>query len=309
MARVFDIEKLRNKFDSETKKKKEFVSNFYPFYKMDVDKTARIRFLPDADINNEWDFFIENKYHDLIINGHKKRVPCLSMYSNNKDCPICKLSAEYYKNGDKATGLKYWRRLDHIFQCLVIEDPLPPNENGETYQNKVKQISLTTTLFKIIEEAIRDREIKYPIFDYKKGTDFLIKLSRQGENNSYILSKFSRESTELSDEMIENVEKEMINLSSLIPKNPGVEKLQELLEAHLNGTPVASETKEETKNEEQFEEEQTSKVKESKVETKVESKVETKAESKVEETTKPTTKKSSTGIDAEAILNRIKNRG
>ena len=40
---------------------------FYPFFKMNFDETAEIRFLPDLDAQNPLLFVIQNVYHILEI--------------------------------------------------------------------------------------------------------------------------------------------------------------------------------------------------------------------------------------------------
>ena len=54
---------------------------FYAFWKMQPGETATVRFLPDRDAdNNPYKFLVENLTHDLVINGQKKKVLCLTMY-------------------------------------------------------------------------------------------------------------------------------------------------------------------------------------------------------------------------------------
>ena len=41
--------------------------HFYPFWKMEFDEMAVIRFLPDADQDNPFGFYTEDLTHTLII--------------------------------------------------------------------------------------------------------------------------------------------------------------------------------------------------------------------------------------------------
>ena len=53
---------------------------FYQFWKMPEDSTAIVRFLPDRDEeSNPLKFLVENLTHELVVNGQRKKVPCLSM--------------------------------------------------------------------------------------------------------------------------------------------------------------------------------------------------------------------------------------
>jgi hypothetical protein len=105
---ALDINALRAAFKSKSEEgggegNTGFWDKFYPFYKMDFDQTTVFRFLPDADDENPLGFIVENKYHELNINGKKKRIACLKMYGES--CPCCELS--------QPTNL---RRLQ--FRCL-----------------------------------------------------------------------------------------------------------------------------------------------------------------------------------------------
>ena len=74
-------------------------NNYYPFWDMKVGEQAIVRFLPDADENNPLGFMVEKFTHNLTINGESKSIPCMKNYG--EDCPICKVSLSYYKEGDK----------------------------------------------------------------------------------------------------------------------------------------------------------------------------------------------------------------
>lgn len=303
MAAKFDFDKIRNKFAASSNKSENLPNNYYPFFKMKPDQSARIRFLPDLNENNEWGFLQQKAFHNLFINGQRKAVPCLTNYGHQpSECPICALSKEYYDKGDKKNGSAFWRKYQYIAQVLVIEDPLPV-ENGEPNVGKVKLVSLGNSLFKIIEDAIKTRELGTMPFLYKGGTDFIIKQTKQGENNNYVLSRFARNSTDLDDKTIEVVESQLIDLSTVLPKNPGVDKLRSMLESAITGVTVNTEDHHAVEhNLEARSSEESAPV------IKTVSKVDVQQSAVVEEQPKET-KASNTNIDAEAILARIKNRG
>jgi len=238
IRRSYDFEKLRSQFDN--KKKTSLPNNYYKFWEMKQDQSARIRFLPDKDENSTipFGFLADKVFHNLTIEGKREMVPCLSSFE--EECPICELSREYYAQGDKENGLNFYKKHQYIGQALIVEDPLPANDAGETMQGKVKLVSLSSTLYKIIEEAVKTRELTKAPFDYEGGTDFIIKMGRNGKNNSYTLSKFARNETDLSEDVIESVESQLIDLSSVLPKNPGRARIDSLLQSALTGAPVES---------------------------------------------------------------------
>lgn len=233
------LEQLKSAFKSPEKTEgTNLPNNYYPFWDMPVGQQATIRFLPDANTNNPLGFLVEKSMHTLTINGERKSVPCLKMY--DQECPICKVSSAYYKAEDKVNGKKYWRKKQYIAQALVIEDPLAPDAQGDTHVGKVRFISIGYQLYKIIKDAFESGDLEEIPYAYKGGTNFIIKKDDQGGHASYILSKFSRRSTDLSAEVLESIT--LTDLSTLLPKNPGVEKVEEMLEADLTGGTVAAST-------------------------------------------------------------------
>ncbi len=214
-----------------------FVNKYYPFWEMKPGQRAVIRFLPDKDATNPRMYTVEKLSHNLTINGNKRTVPCLAMY--DEPCPVCKVSQDYYKVNDKINGKKYWRKKQVIAQALVIEDPLPANEEtGETHQGQVRHIALGFQLHEIIKEAFAsvDEPLEEAPFEFEGGYDFIIKKTEQGEYATYAMgSKFMNRQRDLTPEEVAIAEAEMIELKTLLPKHPGLEKVQAMLNADLNG--------------------------------------------------------------------------
>jgi hypothetical protein len=217
--------------------KNEFTKSFYNFWDMKPGQSAVIRFLPDLDENNSRGFLVEKTTHNLNINGERKTVPCLQAFE--QDCPICKLSQEYYKAKDEVNGKKYWRKKQYIAQALIIEDPLPPDKDtGETHAGKVRYIALGFQMYKIIKEAfVNDVEPLEGIpYDFNDGYDFVIKKSQTGIHPDYSVgTKFLSKQRALTEAELAIVGECMIDLSTLLPKNPGLKKVQAMLTANITG--------------------------------------------------------------------------
>ena len=230
---------LRAQFGGTEKEtqREGFTNNYYPFWNMKAGQRAIIRFLPDRDESNVRGFLVEKVFHNLTINGQKKTVPCLSMYG--EDCPVCKISQDYYKAKDEVNGKKYWRKKQYIAQALIVEDPLEADKDtGETHAGKVRYIALGYQLYNIIKEAFasEDDPLDDVPYSFEGGYDFIIKKSQQGEYSTYTMgTKFQSKQRALSEDELVVVEDGMIELASLLPKNPGVEKVQAMLNADLNG--------------------------------------------------------------------------
>ena len=216
-------------------------SNYYRFWKMDFDQTATVRILPDKDEDNYLEFNIEKFMHNLEINGEFKTVPCLKMYGE-KSCPICDVSSAFYKEeGDKSVrGKQYYRKKQHIVQALILEDPLPPNtETGENSEGKVCYLNIGYQLFSVVEEALTSGDLDAVPWDINEGYDFIIKKTKSPDGNAkYDLgSKFVRRASSLSEDQIAIVEEGSINLNTLIPQKPTLERVEGMLNAALTGEP------------------------------------------------------------------------
>lgn len=240
MSTKHTMESLRAAFNpvnqNSDRENKSFVSNYYKFWDMEDGQKAIIRFIPDKNESNPRGFLEERIFHTLQINGKARSVQCLSQYG--EECPICKLSQEYYKAEDTVNGKKYWKARKYIGQALIIEDPLPADETGEKATGKVKLISLGFQLNNIIKEAFanQDDPLAGIPYDYENGHDFIIKKTTTGKWPSYTSgTKFMSKIRPLSEEEVAIAEEDAVDLSTLLAKNPGREKIEALLHADRTG--------------------------------------------------------------------------
>ena len=301
MARK-SLEELRSQFKKDDKKTSR-PNNYYPFWNMKEGEQCIIRFLPDLDDDNPLGFMVEKFTHTLTINGERKNVPCMKTYDPDpKSCPICTVSQSYYKEDDKANGKLYWRKKQHIVQALIVEDPLPKDaDTGETHEGKVRAISLGYQLFEIIKAAFEGGELDEIPYAYEGGCNFVIKKSKQGDYATYAVgSNFARKATDLTEDEIAVATDGMVELSSLLPPNPGVEKLDGMLEAALTGGEY-NESKEDAPSTMSFKKKVTS------IDD-APAKTEAKAEKKAEPEAKAEAKSDDSSEAADAILAKIRNR-
>lgn len=229
------LEQLQSAFKKSENDGNNLPNNYYPFWQMKDGESATVRFLPDADGDNPFGFMVEKLMHTLTINGENKSVACLKTY--DEDCPICKVSSEYYKKEDKTNGKKYWRKKQYITQAIVIEDPLDADTTtGETHAGKVRYLTLGYQIYNVMKEAFSSGELDTVPYAFKNGCDFVIKKSKQGDYSTYAVgSRFVRTNSDLTAEQLAVVEENLGVLSDLLPKNPGIEKVQGMLEAALTG--------------------------------------------------------------------------
>lgn len=212
----------------------DYVNNYYPFWDMKIGERCVVRFLPDKDRENTRGMLVEKLMHNLMINGQKKSVACLSMY--DEPCPICKVAQDYYKVKDEVNGKKYYRKKQYIAQAVVVEDPLAANKDGETHTGKVRYLNLGFQIYGIIKDAFASDDLEEVPYDFEGGYDFVIKKTENGKYDSYAIgTKFANKQRALTDEEFASAEEGMIVLKTLLPKNPGLEKVEAMLNADLNG--------------------------------------------------------------------------
>lgn len=218
-------------------------NNYYPFWNIAEGQQAIVRFLPDKNTLNPFGFVVEKLMHTLVINGENKSVACLKMHG--EDCPVCKVSSEYYKKEDKENGKKFWRKKQHLAQALVIEDPLKADENtGETHQGKVRFLALGYQLFQVIQAAFESGDLEDIPYSMDGGYDFVIKKTKQGEYSTYAVgSRFKARPRTLTDEERSTADDQMIDLSTLLPASPGEEKVAAMLTSALTGASYADDSK------------------------------------------------------------------
>ncbi len=204
---------------------------------MNYDNEAVIRILPDANEENQDIFFIEKSDHFLTINGERKKIACVSMYG--EDCPICDRSKKYYKANDAVTGRAYYKNKTFFLKALVLKDPLPEGDEG-SYVGKMVTISATKGLLDIINSEIAKLQDDEDPFSLTDGLNFTIKKSKKitpdGDKADYVGSGFARKATSLPQEIINEIT--LVDLSTMLPKNPGLDKVVAFLEAHDSGNSI-----------------------------------------------------------------------
>lgn len=198
---------------------------FYPFWKMQEGQTAIIRFLPDLDEDNELSFLVENHSHELIINGKKETVPCLSMYG--EACPICDLSRQYYDEDNKIDGKRYYRKKSFIAQIIVMESPF------ETDSNLIKLIDFGPKIYKQIQDGFQSGDLENIPCDLKGGYNFRIKKTKSGEYADYGTSNFSPKQSDLDDDIITSLD--LYNLKDFRTQHMSRETLEAMLLAEQTG--------------------------------------------------------------------------
>lgn len=231
---ALDIAALRAAFAPKDKTQgPKGPSNYFPFFQMEEGDQSTVRFLPDLNEDNPLGFLVPKHTHVLKINGRDRTVPCLKMY--HKDCPICKVAAAYYNAGDRNNGQRYYRKVQHVAQVLVMQTNLVPTDGNDNYLGTVRLVQISPQLYKVIQEAIMSGDLDEFPYDYQYGTNFIIKKDKQGDYPTYSFSKFAKRESALSEDEIDYVKSQLKDLSSLLPAEPPLEEVEALLEAEMTG--------------------------------------------------------------------------
>jgi hypothetical protein len=222
---------LANKKQNKTA---TFDSDVYPFWKMQDGQEAVVRILADLDEENLDIFQIEKLSHTIHINNKERYIPCIRMYG--EDCPVCERSQKYYNSDDKVKGKYYWRSKKVLLRALILKDPLPLDESGPRV-GRVMTLSLMAELTnRIVSDVAAFADDDTPPWDLQGGTNFVIRRGEKqtptGKQATYAGSGFERRPSPLPPEMLETVK--LVNLRTLLPQNPGLDKVVALLEAHDN---------------------------------------------------------------------------
>jgi hypothetical protein len=239
-----DMAALRTAFKKNEQSNSAGQNNYYPFYNMDMGASAEVRFLPDRNDENPMGFLIEKKMHQLVINGEKKSIVCPKTWGIHEVCPICKLSSAYYKKDDKDNGKIYYRKLQYICQALIVSDPLPKDKDtGLNHEGKTRYLALGNQLYDVIKDSFESGYLQEPPFLYVGGTNFTIKktekmLPDKRKVAAYHMSRFVPLASDLDEETLAHVMSSLIDLSTLLPKRPDVDKIEAMLEASLKGEPL-----------------------------------------------------------------------
>lgn len=212
--------------------------DYYAFWNIAEDESAIMRTLPIANQKGAMPV-LEKDHHKISIEGKDETIPCLAMYGET--CPICELSRKYYKLKDEESqkmGKYYYRNRSYLFSAYIKKDPLPADaETKETAEGKVKVVQFGNQLYKkynaSLETLVKNDEIDDVPWSLTDGLDFNI-VKKMGPKWAEwdLSSDFARRSTPLPAEFIESFEP--VDLTKFLPANPGLEKVQRMLDAHMN---------------------------------------------------------------------------
>lgn len=212
--------------------------NYYQLYKIPFDAESIIRFIPDANPKNEQGFLLNNHYHELVLNGETKRVPCMKNYGH-KRCPVCEIAQDFYKREGKTSvnGKQLYRNFQVLARVGVIKDPIPVEDGQESHAGKIRVVNMTKQVVDRITSALTSSSDPLDSMpdELETGYNFIVRKTKNSDGHAqYIDSSFARSASKAPAFVTED---DIIDLSTLLPKEPTEAEVESMLKAHLTGEP------------------------------------------------------------------------
>lgn len=239
------LQEIREKLQAQEKRQViRRNTGSFPFWNTPIDKTTRVRFLPDGNADNVF-FWVEKQtillpFPGVLKNNETKRVevrvPCVEMWGET--CSIIAETKPWW-NDPKLEDLarRYWKKREYIFQGFVRDCPFSEDNVPE---NPIRSFAIRPQIFKNIKASLLDPDFDTMPTDYASGSDFLINKTMSGDGHAaYVTSTWARKESPLTDEEMEAIEKYgLIDLSETLPPRPTPDHLQaisEMFEASVDG--------------------------------------------------------------------------
>jgi len=221
----------------------------YAHWNIPEGTSARIRFLPDADAQNDF-FWKERLMINLAFAGVKGQpdskpitvqVPCVEMYGDA--CPVLAEVRTWFKDPSlEEMGRKYWKKKSYLFQGFVRDNPM---SDDQTPANPIRRLIISPQIFNLIKSALLDPDLENLPTDYQGGLDFTVTKTSKGGYADYSTSKWARKESALTQEEAEAIEKNgLYNLGDFLPKRPSdveLKVIKEMFEASVDGQPYDTE--------------------------------------------------------------------
>lgn len=238
------LEEIRAKLQAQDKRpaRKNFGATF-PFWNTPTGKTTRVRFLPDADVDNVF-FWVEKQSIILTFPGIARndetksvevRVPCMETWGET--CPIISEIRPWWNDPTlEDSARKYWKKREYLFQGFVRDCPFTEDNIPE---NPIRQFAVRPQIFKNIKASLLDPDFDSLPTDYANGSDFMINKTVSGDYASYVTSAWARKESPLTDEEMAAIDEYGLrNLSDGLTARPSadhIDAIKEMFEASVNG--------------------------------------------------------------------------
>ena len=206
----------------------------FPFWNIDADDSATIRFLPDGNTDNTF-FWVERQIIKIPfpgIKGHDEnkevvvQVPCVEMWGDT--CPVHTEIRPWFNDTSlEDLARKYWKKRSYFFQGFVQQS----NISEDAPENPIRKFIIAPQLFNIIKSALMDPDMEELPTDYINGVDFKIVKTQKGKYADYTTSNYARKDSSLTEDQLVSVEEHGLkNLADYLPARPNDEEVNAIFE-------------------------------------------------------------------------------
>lgn len=257
LRKTVNKEKLKAKFEQESQTN-QGPSDFLPYFNLKNKDSVTLRFLSDANPDNQETF----TYTEEVFNFNGKNMKFDGL---SKDCPASKIASDLFAEA-KALGeetaegkevrekaLKYYKKRKYLANAYIVDAPdyfwgtagLDPNK----IEDRVKVISLPKKVYDGIKDTVVDDEYSHVDF-YNFGDDVVnFKLTvkkNSGGFNDYTASKFEIKPKELDldDETVDIIAENLKDLSTIF-KAHSLDEFNEAIAIEQSGESDAEDDEDE----------------------------------------------------------------
>lgn len=227
------LEQENNRSGKSNKKFENSDNSTFPFWNVADGEESTLRFLPDKDPNNTF-FWVERELINIPFTGVigaededkpvTVTVPCVEMWG--RQCPIHQELRPWYKQGDKELeklASLYWKKRTYLFQGFVRKSKLVEDNPPES---PIRKFWLKPQVYNMIKAILLDTEVTSSPTNYEQGFDFHVVKGKKGNFADYSSSRWSRNSTPLTQEERDAIDKYgLYNLKDFLPKEPTQEEV------------------------------------------------------------------------------------
>jgi hypothetical protein len=219
---------LKAKFEQE-EKGGQTQSDFLPYFKLKSGDTIVLRFLQDANPDNQ-DIFA---YTETVYNINGKNM---KFGGEDKDCPSAKLAAALFQKAKevgeetelgkkiRSRALNYYKKRKYLANCYIVDAPdywwEETGLNPNNVSDKTKVASLPKTVYEKIKDTVVDEDFEDVNFvnfdDDVVNFKLTVKKNSMGYND-YSASKFEikPKTLKLDDDDIDVIAENLKDLSKI----------------------------------------------------------------------------------------------
>ena len=247
LRKTVNKSKLKAKFEAESQGGNQGGSDFLPYFKLKNKDSVIVRFLSDANPENQ-DFFT---YTEEVFNFNGKNM---KFDGPSKDCPCSKISADLFAEAkslgeETAEGkavrdraLKFYKKRKFLANAYIVDAPeyfwIEAGLDPDKIEDRVKVVSLPKKVYDAIKDTVMDED--YDDLEFYNFGDNVVNFKltvkkNAGGYNDYSASKFEMKpkDLDLEDEDIDAIAENLKDLSTIF-KVYSLEEFNEAIEIELS---------------------------------------------------------------------------